>query len=304
MNAYFIHTGSEQTGPYTLEELKSKGISKDSLIWREELTDWIKAGELPELNVLFIPVPPPFVKKELTTESTEKAAFPPTQMRKEKKYRSVLLPLLIILVAAGIYFYLNSGKNKNSDVNKEKIVAVANDTLIKKDTVKADTAKKINLDTLSNWMVKDTVSHQKNDTSNQTDFTMGGIPVHKDNAKKKVKKETIQPEEKKPDKKINVNTETQEITPVKKLLISGSFRKNLLFEAVLEGKIQNPNNNISFRNIIVTVQFLSSDGESLGTKQFTQNGVLRSGETISFKFKTNAPKGTKVARYAIAGSGF
>ena len=88
------------------------------------------------------------------------------------------------------------------------------------------------------------------------------------------------------------------------MLISGSFRKNLLFEAVLEGKIQNPNNNISFRNIIVTVQFLSSDGESLGTKQFTQNGVLRSGETISFKFKTNAPKGTKVARYAIAGSGF
>ena len=313
MKIYFIHTGSEQTGPYTLEELKQKGINKDTPVWKEELPDWIKAGDLPELNILFAPAPPPFIQKEeaATHLPTQKNSPAPTE--RKNKNLLIIIPVSILIIAAAIYFYFNGEKNKPSDVNKEKIAAVTNDSSKKTDNISEDTVKKINLDTLSNWMTTDTITgNKKNEVIEENGFTMGGIPVKdkkaadKNNIKKKEKKEIVQQEEKKPGEKINTSNETRESTPVKtkNLQITGSLRKNLLFEAVLEGKIQNPNDNVSFRNIMIVVQFINADGESLGSKQFAQSGVLGGGESISFKFKASAPKGTKTAKYNVSGSGF
>lgn len=313
MKIYFIHTGSGQTGPYTAGELKEKGIDKDTPVWREELPDWIKAGDLPELNILFAPAPPPFIQKEETADQLPAQKNSPAQSERKNKNLFVIIPVSILIIAGAIYFYFNSEKNKPNDVNKEKIVAVTNDSSKKTDNVSEDTIKRINLDTLSNWMTTDTITaNKKNEATEENGFTMGGIPVKdkkaadKNNTKKKEKKEVIQQEEKKPGEKINTSNETREPTPVKtkNLQITGSLRKNLLFEAVLEGQIKNPNDNISFRNIMIVVQFINADGESIGSKQFAQSGVLGGGESVSFKFKASAPKGTKTAKYNVSGSGF
>ena len=329
MKVYFIHTVSGQTGPYTLEELKSKSITKETSIWREELSDWVKDGDLPELNVLFIPAPPPFVEKDTEKDSINKTIAPPVPKEppkdvtskiipaafpaKGKKNMLIIIPVILLVVAAAAYFYFNRSNNKTSDANKEKVIAATSDSSLKKEIVNKDTTKKIILDTLSNWMSTDTsAANKEKGTTSESGFTMGGIPVkknkepEKNTTKKKEKKDIIEPQEKKPEKNINVNNETHEVASVrtKNLTITGSFRKNLLFEAVMEGKIQNPNDNISFRNVIVVVQFLNNDGASLGTKQFAQSGVIRGGEIVSFKFKANAPKGTKTARYNVSGSGF
>ena len=49
----FRWDGQSQFGPVSKEELKRKGIAKGILVWHEGLTEWIKAGDLAELEDLF-----------------------------------------------------------------------------------------------------------------------------------------------------------------------------------------------------------------------------------------------------------
>ncbi len=71
MKQYYYSDGHERFGPFTLEELRSKSISEDTLIWYEELDDWQKAGELIELSPLFeLPTMPPPLSSSSTPSIT------------------------------------------------------------------------------------------------------------------------------------------------------------------------------------------------------------------------------------------
>lgn len=61
MRQYYYSDGQKKFGPFSFEELRSKSISEDTLIWYEDLDDWQKAGDLIELNDLFArsSTPPP-----------------------------------------------------------------------------------------------------------------------------------------------------------------------------------------------------------------------------------------------------
>lgn len=50
MKYYFVIINDEQKGPLVLEELQSMGLTADTPVWNEGLTDWTPAGELPELE--------------------------------------------------------------------------------------------------------------------------------------------------------------------------------------------------------------------------------------------------------------
>lgn len=52
---YYMIVGGEQTGPYSLEDLKYAGLKPDSHVWREGLDNWVVASSLPELAHLFNP---------------------------------------------------------------------------------------------------------------------------------------------------------------------------------------------------------------------------------------------------------
>ncbi|MFT7605116.1 MAG: hypothetical protein ACI8VT_002709 [Saprospiraceae bacterium] len=53
MKQYYYANGDQQLGPFSFPELQSKNLQKDTYVWYEGLTDWTRAGDLPELNVLF-----------------------------------------------------------------------------------------------------------------------------------------------------------------------------------------------------------------------------------------------------------
>ena len=50
---YFIQNGDEADGPFLLEEIKSRNITRDTMIWHDGLYQWTKACELLELVDLF-----------------------------------------------------------------------------------------------------------------------------------------------------------------------------------------------------------------------------------------------------------
>jgi hypothetical protein len=59
MKKYFYTDGTNNFGPFSLDELKEKNITRETKVWFQELGDWKKAGEVPELFELFKLLPPP-----------------------------------------------------------------------------------------------------------------------------------------------------------------------------------------------------------------------------------------------------
>lgn len=51
---YYIIENNERKGPFLKEELHTKGITDQTMVWREGLSDWVKAEELDELADLFL----------------------------------------------------------------------------------------------------------------------------------------------------------------------------------------------------------------------------------------------------------
>lgn len=109
MSTYFLHDGSNQKGPFTLEELIQQGIDKNTNVWKEGSPDWVKAGELDDLKTHFMSTPPPLKAPSPTTYS-----LPPEPVKKSK---STLLYIIgiVILVAAGFALWKQNNANNNSD---------------------------------------------------------------------------------------------------------------------------------------------------------------------------------------------
>lgn len=58
---YFAIINGEQTGPIAADALKASGVTAETMLWKEGMTDWAKAVEIPELAEIFVtPAPPPF----------------------------------------------------------------------------------------------------------------------------------------------------------------------------------------------------------------------------------------------------
>jgi GYF domain 2/Domain of unknown function (DUF4190) len=55
---YYFAVGTEQRGPVSLEELAGYGLRPDTLVWREGLSEWVRAEALPELTAL-LPIAQP-----------------------------------------------------------------------------------------------------------------------------------------------------------------------------------------------------------------------------------------------------
>jgi hypothetical protein len=140
MKKYFIHNGTEQIGPLSIEELKIHQIKKDTPIWIEGMEEWTIAGELEELNYLFPPMPPPFIKQEKEEqkeeskeEKVEKPKDEPVIARVEKEvkpkrstfgniFKAARIIVIIGLLGYGGYvgYLMLNGHSFESAVNPSK----------------------------------------------------------------------------------------------------------------------------------------------------------------------------------------
>jgi membrane protease subunit (stomatin/prohibitin family) len=61
--SFFVAVNGQQTGPFDLATLQGQvaggALNRDSLVWKQGMAAWAKAGEQPELAALFTNVPPP-----------------------------------------------------------------------------------------------------------------------------------------------------------------------------------------------------------------------------------------------------
>lgn len=133
MKRFYLHNGTEQQGPFDIEELKTKNISKETPIWHEGLVEWTTAEKVEELKPLFNSTPPPF--------ETTKVIPPPLQKTKEqitieptKKNKNTLGKLLqtigfigaivIIVMLVNGNFSSDNGVRVNTETYQEKVMTV------------------------------------------------------------------------------------------------------------------------------------------------------------------------------------
>lgn len=87
MKSYHYSDGQNSFGPITLEELRTKRITANTLIWTEDLVTWTKAQDIPELKDLFIDnttpqkpllasLPPEHTIQPHSTEKTANPNYP------------------------------------------------------------------------------------------------------------------------------------------------------------------------------------------------------------------------------------
>lgn len=116
MKKYFTHNGTEQKGPFDIEDLKNLHISKDTQIWYEGINEWASAGSIEELKELFkssSPPPyhqltPPHIKKPEQKKETSTYKAP------EKKRNTGWTVFIIILLVLAIGAVIMVKNNPNS----------------------------------------------------------------------------------------------------------------------------------------------------------------------------------------------
>ena len=59
MAQYYLVKDGQRVGPLSLEELVQNGLTPDSLVWTDGMTDWAPANQLAELAPVFAPAPAP-----------------------------------------------------------------------------------------------------------------------------------------------------------------------------------------------------------------------------------------------------
>ncbi len=79
MKKYFLHNGTESSGPFSFDELRAMKIAKTTPVWFEGMEKWKYAKDVEELSELVAVTPPPFQVEEVVspkpTRSTSNAAF-------------------------------------------------------------------------------------------------------------------------------------------------------------------------------------------------------------------------------------
>lgn len=118
MRKYFIYDGQMKKGPFTLDELKTQSLKRESPIWYEDLQKWINAGDVEELNEFFIPkkIPTPLPKSvEISLKKRDEllnSFADANEVYSEPKRKSFSKPILIILIITGLiiayYYYRKS----------------------------------------------------------------------------------------------------------------------------------------------------------------------------------------------------
>jgi len=114
---FYLEENGQQVGPFTYEELKAKGIKRDTLIWTEGFDSWTKAENVAILKDLLRPTPPPLPNTGANTNSQQTPPIPPnvTPQQTDKyfgyelatiseRFFAVLIESLILLVPILIIF--------------------------------------------------------------------------------------------------------------------------------------------------------------------------------------------------------
>lgn len=117
MKKYFLHNGTEHSGPFDLDELKEKNISKTTPVWYEGMENWKSAGDIAELSSVFAVVPPPISSFNTphSTQKLKKKTAPQKILGMSKN--TFFMTFGIVVILGGISFLNTFQENRKRELN-------------------------------------------------------------------------------------------------------------------------------------------------------------------------------------------
>jgi len=114
MKYYYYIIDNLKHGPFTIEEIKTKRLLKNTLIWTEGMNDWVSANTINELKNILISEPPSIPKvinkpsvikiKEKKTLVPKKSSKYDLTYEKENNITFIGITLLILFLAINFIF--------------------------------------------------------------------------------------------------------------------------------------------------------------------------------------------------------
>jgi hypothetical protein len=271
MKKYHYSEGDNQFGPLTIEELKDKKITKDTMVWYEGLDNWVKAGDVDELKERFKSTPPPLSSTKQTPPpinvKTEKKSNPTVTNVKPKKNKTGLAVGLIggvIAIALIVFFVINNNQSNSSSNNNNN----GSDTH----------------NTSSNNLNSESTNQQNNYTP----------PPPKKKTEEELKSELANTECANPVKYLKMNN--KDLTGVYKNALSMKFNG---FK--VKFNVQNTATIVTFKNVKCRVTLSSNSGSTILTKNFIVPEFIRAGSYVSYKgeFECTNQQFKDTDRYSI-----
>jgi hypothetical protein len=116
---FFYTDGVSKFGPYSIEELLQKGISRDTKIWFLGLSTWTSFDEIEELNQFVSKLPPPIKKPSISI--SPKILQIPTSPNNETKskltfWKEVTIIGLFVVVIFSIWLIFRKSEEKPKDI--------------------------------------------------------------------------------------------------------------------------------------------------------------------------------------------
>jgi hypothetical protein len=130
MKKYFLHNGKEHEGPFSIDDLKQKGITNKTMVWFDGIQTWTEAQFIPELKDIATSNPPPFTNAnpiKQTIDKTKKVLEKDILNEIEDKIKdnsrkkifkwSVIIFAIIGLSVVGTYLIKQTPLTNKSDGN-------------------------------------------------------------------------------------------------------------------------------------------------------------------------------------------
>jgi hypothetical protein len=97
MKKYYLHNGTESSGPFSFDELRAMKITKTTPVWFDGMEKWKYANDIEELKELVAVTPPPF-------QVEEKSIPQPTQTTSNATYlglsKNTFITVIVVIVVA------------------------------------------------------------------------------------------------------------------------------------------------------------------------------------------------------------
>jgi GYF domain 2 len=115
MKSYYLHQGDQQTGPYSINQLKKISISPDTPVWTEGMSDWAQAQQVPEIRLALFVLHTAYVAGGPAIEERyQLTASEGMGYMVGKSWKGAVIAACIVLVAFIAFRFQNSQENSST----------------------------------------------------------------------------------------------------------------------------------------------------------------------------------------------
>lgn len=128
MKKYYLHNGTESSGPFSFDELRAMNITKTTPVWFEGMEKWKYAKDVEELYELVAVTPPPFQVEEKSIPQPNQTSSNAAYLGLSKNTFIMVIVAIVVTSTIAINIIQNNrskeleAKNKKTEIENRQFL--------------------------------------------------------------------------------------------------------------------------------------------------------------------------------------